>query len=65
MPPPDFLPGLLTDSVAAPSRSTDVPRAATFSLASHPAPKRTASQVSDDMEQDNKKTKLEACKEGK
>ena len=60
LPPPDFLPGPSTASMVTLSHPADGPRATTFSLASRPAPKRTASQTSDSEEQGNKKPKVEA-----
>jgi hypothetical protein len=57
--PPDFLPGPSTGPVITPSRPTGILGATTFSLASRPAPKRAASQVSNDDEQGNKKPKVE------
>jgi hypothetical protein len=60
--PPDFLPGPLTGSATSLSHPIDAPCVITFSLASHPAPKRRASQTWDSEEQGNKKPKTEAQK---
>lgn len=61
--PPEFLPGSLTGSATSLSHPIDAPSVITFSLASHPAPKRRASQVCDSEEQGKKKLKTEAQKE--
>lgn len=60
LPAPDFLPGPTSDTLPP---LTDEPRVGTFSLASHPLPKRAASQISAEEEQHTKKPKVQAQEE--
>lgn len=58
LPPPDFLPSHLMGSMPTLPPFTDAPRAAVFDLASHPATKRTTSQMTAEEEQHTKKAKV-------